>query len=149
LPALRFRELPSKLAQADFAAADWPVASAQKISPKQNHRHGQKRCHQDAQLRRELIFRFSQRRQLIHRRSASRSHLARLTHYVGNSLASLPFLRNRVVSNLPDSGWHRSSAQSAAPRNTPPMNQLPPLGKSKDKFTPELRILVHRFCPWR
>jgi len=22
------------------------------------------------------------------------------------------------------------------------MNQLPPLGKSKDKFTPELRILV-------
>jgi YidC/Oxa1 family membrane protein insertase len=26
--------------------------------------------------------------------------------------------------------------------STPPMNQLPPLGKSKDKFTPELRILV-------
>ena len=26
--------------------------------------------------------------------------------------------------------------------STPPTNQLPPLGKSKDKFTPELRILV-------
>ncbi len=26
--------------------------------------------------------------------------------------------------------------------STPPMNQLPPLGKSKDKFTPELRILA-------
>src|SRR6202035_5170865 len=43
-----------------------------------------------------------------------------------------------------DASEFRRNGQNArgAIVSTPPMNQLPPLGKSKDKFTPELRILV-------
>ncbi len=94
---------------------------SKELSPKQNHRHGQKRCHQDAQLRRELVFRFSQRRQLIHRRSAHSCTSRVLPITSEFARISSHFSGTGSYPNLPDSGWHRSSRfnPSQPPRSTP------------------------------